>query len=131
LSGFPLPYTLEGYMQTNSADTVVWSIFRPILLYGASQPHLRSQYAEQYNLSIQRHLTKDLVLQVGYVGSQNHRLLATHDLNYGNAQTCNDLQTISDLTGDSSLACGPFYADSQFVISANDIPAGDTLHLPS
>ncbi|HMC28282.1 MAG TPA: carboxypeptidase regulatory-like domain-containing protein [Verrucomicrobiae bacterium] len=128
--GFQFPNPFNGILQTKPGDTVDWSIFRPILLYGEFQPHLRSQYAEQYNLSIQRQLTKDLVLQVGYVGSQNHRLLATHDLNYGNAQTCNDLQTISDLTGDSSLACGPFYADSPFGISANEIPAGVTLHLP-
>jgi hypothetical protein len=57
-------------------------------------------------------------------------LLATHDINYGNPQTCIDLQTISDLTGDSNLACGPFFADSSFSIAAGEIPAGVTLHLP-
>jgi len=36
----------------------------------------------QYNLTIQRELTKDMKLEVGYVGSQGHRLLATHDINY-------------------------------------------------
>ena len=52
-----------------------WALYRPILLYGQFQPHLRTQYSTQYNLNIQRELTKDLVLQVGYVGSQGHRLL--------------------------------------------------------
>jgi len=59
-------------------------MFRPILLFGQFQPNMRSQYSAQYNLTIERELTKDLKLQVGYVGSQGHRLLATHDLNYGN-----------------------------------------------
>ncbi len=106
-----------------------WSIYRPILLYGQFQPHLRTQYSAQYNLNIQRELTKDLVLQVGYVGSQGHRLLASHDVNYGNAQTCLDLQAISDSTGDTDLACGPFYADSVFQIPGGTVLPVD-LHLP-
>ena len=69
-------------------------------------------------------------LEVGYVGSQGHRLLATHDINYGKSQTCLDLNNISNLTGDASLACGQFFADSSFNIAAGEIPAGVTLHLP-
>jgi hypothetical protein len=57
-------------------------------------------------------------------------LLASHDLNYGNAQTCIDLHNISQATGDSSIDCGQFFADSSFAIAANQIPAGMTLHLP-
>lgn len=70
-------------------------------------------------------------VQIGYVGSQGHRLLATHDLNYGNPQTCIDLNNISNLTGDTSLTCGPYYADSAFAIQANEIPSGVQLHLPT
>ena len=69
-------------------------------------------------------------LELSYVGSQGHRLLATHDLNYGNPQTCLDLNNISNLTGDGNLACGQFYADSTFNIAAGEIPAGVTLHMP-
>ena len=87
-----------------------------ILLFGQFQPHLRTQSSTQYNLNIQRELTKDLVLQVGYVGSQGHRLLATHDVNFGNAQTCIDLNNISNIYGDDDLTCGQFFADSAFII---------------
>jgi len=69
---------------------------RPLLLFGELEPKLRSQYTAQYNLGIQHQLTKDMVLSVGYVGSQGHRLLATRDINFGNAQTCIDMQNISD-----------------------------------
>jgi outer membrane receptor protein involved in Fe transport len=124
------PNPFNGILNPPRGQPVDWSRFRPILLYGQFQPNLRSQYAAQYNFTVQRELVKDLLLQVGYVGSQGHRLLATHDLNYGNAQTCLDLQNISDLTGNADLACGPFYADSSFFIPAGTIPAGTTLHLP-
>ena len=64
------------------------------------------------------------------MGTQAHRLLASYDLNYGDAQTCLDLNSLSTLANDPSLACGPFYADSAFTIAAGEIPAGFTLHLP-
>jgi len=128
--GFQFPNPFNGILGNKAGDTVDWSVFRPILLYGEFQPHMRSQYAEQYNLSIQRELMRDLVLQVGYVGSQNHRLLATHDINYGLAQTCNDLQAIADFNNDPNQTCGPFYADSPYFIPAGDIIPEGGLHLP-
>jgi hypothetical protein len=91
---------------------------------------MRSQYSAQYNLTIERELARDLKLQVGYVGSQGHRLLATHDINYGNPQTCLDLYNISLATGDDSLFCGQYFADAPYFIPAGEIPAGMTLHLP-
>ena len=124
------PNPFNGILNPTPGQNIDWALFRPILLYGQFQPHLRTQYSDQYNLNIQHEIAKDLVLQVGYVGSQAHRLLASHDLNYGNAQTCIDLHNISQATGDSSIDCGQFYADSSFAIAANEIPAGMTLHLP-
>jgi hypothetical protein len=128
--GFQFPNPFNGILQTKAGDTVDWSIFRPILLYGEFQPHMRTQYTAQYNFSIQRELAKDLVLQVGYVGSQGHRLLATHDVNYGLAQTCNDLQAIADLNNDPNQSCGPFFADSPFFIPPSDVVPEGGLHLP-
>lgn len=119
-----------GIRNTLRGSSIDWSIFRPILLFGELQPKLRAQTTNQYNFGIQREISKDMVLSVGYVGSQGHRLLATHDLNYGNAQTCLDLQNISTLTGDTSIKCGPFASDNAFSIPAGEIPAGVTLHLP-
>jgi len=129
---FNTPYlTQGGDLKPNPFDGIItppkgqdpdWARFRSLLMYGQFQPHLRTQYSAQYNLNIQRELTKDLVLQVGYVGSQGHRLLASHDINYGNAGTCLALQAISDATDNPDLTCGQFYADSSFFI-----PGGTTL----
>jgi hypothetical protein len=103
---------------------VDWSIFRPTFAFGQQLPHQHSQYAEQYNFTIQRQLAKDIVVQIGYVGSEGHHLNINHDLNYGLAQTCLDLNQIP------GQSCGPFGADRRFHIPAGGIPAGVTLHLP-
>ena len=100
---------------------VDWSQFRPILLYGEFQPHLRSQYAEQYNFTIERQLTSDMLLRVAYVGTQAHHLLSIHDLNYGNTQTCLD---INNIPGQS---CGAFYSDTSYSFT---VPAGMKFHMP-
>jgi len=120
----------DGILHPQRGQPVDWSVFRPILLYGEFQPHMRTQYAAQYNLTIQREVQKDLLVQAGYVGSQGHRLLATQDLNYGQAQPCLDLNRLSTLTDNPALACGPFGSDSAYTVPANAIPAGFTLHLP-
>ena len=124
------PNPFNGILTPAPGSGVDWAAFRPIILFGELEPKLRSQYSAQYNFGITRELTRDTVLSVGYVGTQGHRLLATRDINYGNPQTCIDLQNISDLTGDANLACGPFFADSAFSIAAGEIPAGVTLHMP-
>jgi hypothetical protein len=133
-SVYPNPF--NGILNPPHGQPVDWSTFRPILMFGELQPNIRSQYAAQYNFNVQRELSGDMVLQAAYVGSQGHRLLATHDLNYGNAQTCLDLENISNFYSNSnpalasSFTCGPFYADSSFQIPANSIPAGMSVHLP-
>jgi len=128
--GNSAPNPFNGILNPPRGQSVAWENFRPILLYGQFAPHMRSQYAEQYNLSIQREIVRDLVFQVAYVGRQGHRLLATKDLNHGNAQTCLDLQSISNATGDGGLSCGQFLSDNSFFIPAGEIPNGMTLHLP-
>jgi Carboxypeptidase regulatory-like domain/TonB-dependent Receptor Plug Domain len=100
---------------------VDWSLFRPILLFGEFQPHLRTQYAEQYNLTVERQLTSDMLLRIAYVGTQAHHLLASQDLDYGNPQTCLD---INNIPGQS---CGTFSSDSAFSFT---VPAGMTFHMP-
>jgi len=133
--GTQKPNPFNGILDPPRGQPVDWALYRPLLLYGQFQPHLRTQYSTQYNLNIQRELTKDLVLQVGYVGSQGHRLLASHDINFGNAQSCIDLNNMANIYGDDNLTCGQFYADSSFFIPTDEggtptvAPPGG-LHLP-
>ena len=128
---YPNPFGLaslsgvNGILDPPRNQPVDWGMFRPITLFGQFQPHMRSQYSAQYNLTIQRQLTNDLKLEIGYVGSQGHRLLATHDVNYGNPQTCLD---IIDILGPDS--CGPYFADIGFSIPAGSVTGPNGLHLP-
>lgn len=131
------PNPFHGMLNPPPGQAVDWSLFRPILLFGQFLPHLRAQYSEQYNLTVQREIGKDMVVQVAYVGSQGHRLLITHDLNFSQAQTCLDIAALAsanpasvlDFSG-NPISCGPFGEDNGFVIQPNAIPAGSVFHLP-
>ncbi len=149
---FNLPYLSQGGTQTpnpfsgviNQTPTtpcavdpagppgcVDWSNFRSSIYFGEFQPNLKSQYAEQYNLTIERQLTKDMLLRVSYVGTQAHHLLASYDINYGHAETClglNNLPAGSVLPFPGGPApqpgtapCGPFGSDSQYFIQAGTV----------
>jgi outer membrane receptor protein involved in Fe transport len=105
---------------TGPAGCVDWSLFRPILLFGEFQPHLRTQYAEQYNLTLERQLSASMLLRVAYVGTQAHHLLASQDLDYGNTQTCLDLATYGQ-------GCSSYSADEPYSFT---LPAGAVFHMP-
>jgi hypothetical protein len=128
------PNPFNGILTPKPNQNVDWSVFRPILLFGEFQPHMRSQYSDQYNFTIQRELVKDLLLQVGYVGTQAHRLLATHDINYANPQTCLDIINISNANPaavtsfGSQASCGQFLEDNQYTVT---VPQGFRFHMPN
>ncbi len=128
-TAFPNPF--NGILNPPRGQPVDWSLFRPILLFGQAAKNPRTQYAEQYNLTIQREVAKNMVLQLAYVGRQGHRLLASQDLNPGNPKTCLDLQALSDSSTDpsvaASLACGPFFADTAYQFN---LPTGSVFHMP-
>jgi len=125
-AGGVIPNPFNGVLNPTPGKPVDWSVFRPILLFGQFPPNMRTQYSVQYNFGIQRQLRPDLVMQINYVGSQGHRLLAIHDINYANPQTCLDINTV--LGADT---CSTFGEDVTYNIPAGAIPAGMTFHLPN
>jgi carboxypeptidase family protein len=138
---FQTPNPFGGIITPTKGAPTDLSLFRPILLYGEFEPHLRSQDTTQYNLTIQRELTNSMMFQIGYVGSQGHRLLASHDINPSNPQTCLDMFNISQFYASqpqtpanqalaAAYGCGPTVEDSDWVLPANSIPAGFKLHMP-
>jgi len=139
--GFQLPNAFNpqggeftGIQNPKPGSPVDWSIFRPILLFGEFQPHMRTQYSDQYNFTIQQELARDLVLQVGFVGSQGHRLLATTDLNRATPQTCLDIISIANTNPanvtsyGAPASCGQFLEDNQYSVT---VPNGFNFHLPN
>jgi hypothetical protein len=126
-----------GIQNPKPGQPVDWSIFRPILLFGEFQPHMRTQYSDQYNFTIQRELARDLVLQVGFVGSQGHRLLATTDLNRATPQTCLDIIALASHNASNvssfftPASCGPFLEDNQYTVTLDPTAPISTFHLPN
>ena len=46
--------------------------------------HIRTPYMENYNLNMEQQIASRMVLQLGYVGSQGHRLFRFRDINQPN-----------------------------------------------
>ncbi len=63
--------------------------------------NIKTPYMENYNLNIQQQLGSKAVLQLGYVGSQGHRLWRFFDINQPDSATINacDLGTLPASTG--------------------------------
>ncbi len=119
------PNPFNGFITPTPGQPVDLSVFRPMLFYGDFQPHLRSQYTAQYNLTIQRQLGNNLMAQVGYVGSEGHRLLASHDINPSDPQTCLDINSVL-----GSGTCVPTGEDGQFIIPASAVAPAGGFHVP-
>jgi hypothetical protein len=119
-SGGTFPNPFHGILNPARGSLIDWSQFRPMTFFGQFPANLRLQYSDQYNLTIKRQLPGDVLFQIGYVGSQGHRLLASYEVNTGNPTTCNQLNV---LLGPNT--CGPFGEDSAYTIPAGTvIPAG-------
>lgn len=65
--------------------------------------NIKTPYIENYNLNLQHQFSRNAVLQVGYVGSQGHRLFRFFDLNQPNQATitASDLACNCPATGNS------------------------------
>ncbi len=136
-TGTVSPNPFNGILSPTPGTPQDWSSFRPMLLYGDFQPKMRTQYTAQYNFTIQRELARDLVMQIGYVGSQGHRLLASHDINAANPQTCLDIATLAQGNTPTSTVvssygaqatCGQFLEDNQYSVT---LPATNGSILPN
>ena len=82
----PNPFT--GILSPPPGTPRTGPVSVPCLLYGEFQPNMRTQYTAQYNLTIQRELAQRHRAATGLCRSQGHRLLASHDINAANPQTC-------------------------------------------
>jgi hypothetical protein len=115
---FSNPFT--GILNPPRGQPQDWSRFAGSVYFGQFPANMRSQYSDQYNLSIKRELPGNMLLQVAYVGSQGHRLLAMYELNPGNPYTCLDLAALGQ-------GCGPFGEDTVYRFS---LQPGQTIRLP-
>jgi hypothetical protein len=97
---FPFTFPTPGSPANKTLD---YSIYLPISFSPGYDIHNRLPYAEHYDLSIQRQLSRNTVLTLSYVGTQGHRLISQYDANPGDAALCLQLNQIG-----ATPTCGPF-----------------------
>src|SRR6267154_326181 len=88
---FPFTFPVPGAASNATLD---YSKYLPISFSPGYDIHNTPPYAEHYNLSIQRELSKSTVLTLAYVGTQGHKLIAQYDANPGDATLCLQLNQI-------------------------------------
>jgi hypothetical protein len=96
--------------------------FQPLLPINTSgfvylvEPNLRTPYVYQYNLSLERNLIADMVLEANYVGSSGHKLTSLIDINPMVLGTTNRLLNIPA----GNATCGSANANNPICYS--DLP---------
>jgi len=96
---FPFTFPTPGSPANKTLD---YSVYLPISYSPGYSIHNRMPYAEDYNLTVQRELTKSTVLTLAFVGTQGHKLISQFDANPGNAALCLQLNAEG-----ATPACGP------------------------
>ncbi len=86
---FPFKFPTPGSPANATLD---YSIYLPISYSPGFDIHNRLPYAEHYDFSIQRELSRNTVLTLAYVGTQGHRLISQYDAAPGNPALCLQLR---------------------------------------
>jgi hypothetical protein len=76
--------------------------------------HNKLPYAEHFNFSIQRELSKSTVLTLAYVGTEGHRLISQSEANPGDPALCMQLTA-------QGANCGPNGEQNFYTVGANTI----------
>jgi TonB-dependent Receptor Plug Domain/TonB dependent receptor len=110
LTFFSDPFGSTGTPNTFPSQPVNHNMdFANLLPFGGGSlffvnPHLKTPYTYQYNLSIQRQLARDAVLEVSYLGSSSHGLTGLQDVNPFVPGTTNRILNLG--SGDSTCVDG-------------------------
>ncbi len=97
---FPFTFPIPGSPANKTLD---YSVYLPITASPGYWHQNRMPYAEDYNFTFQRELTKSTVLTLAFVGTQGHKLISQYAANPGNAALCQQLNAAG-----ATPTCGPF-----------------------
>jgi hypothetical protein len=106
---FPFTFPTPGSPANKTLD---YSIYLPISFSPGYQTTNRLPYAEHYDLSIERELSRNTVLTLSYVGTQGHRLIAQYDPNPGDAALCLRLNQLG-----YTPVCGPHGQNTTYTLA--------------
>jgi Carboxypeptidase regulatory-like domain len=118
---FPFTAPVPGAPSNKTLD---FSVYEPFNFFPGYDTHNRLPYAEHFNLSIQRELSKSTVLTLAYVGTEGHRLITQNDANPGSAALCQQLTTEGaiDVTAGNTPGCGPGNENDVFQLPSAAAP---------
>jgi len=102
---FPFTFPTPGSPANATLD---YSTYLPLSYSPGYDIHNRLPYAEHYDLSIARELSKSTVLTLSYVGTQGHRLISQFDANPGDRRLCQQLNGLGAVDTSTGGGCEPF-----------------------
>ncbi len=117
--GQRFPFTVPTPGNPNNKN-INFGIYEPMSFFPGYDIKNRLPYAEHFNLSIQRELSKSTVLTLAYVGTEGHRLIEQEDVNPGNAALCMQLNALG-----ATPTCGPQGEQTTY-----QLPLGAALGVP-
>ena len=119
---FPFTTPIPG---SPANQTLSFAPYEPMTYFPGYDIHNRLPYAEHFNFSIQRELTKSTVLTLSYVGTEGHRLIAQTEANPGDPALCMQLtaQGYFDQTAQTT-GCGPTNENDVFAPTQGTVCAG-------
>ena len=119
---FPFTVPIPGSPANKTLD---FSVYEPLSYFPGYDIHNKLPYAEHFNFSFQRELSKSTVLTVSYVGTEGHRLIAQTEANPGDPALCEQLTA-------QGANCGPNGEQDTYTVGANTIyGTRDTLLNPN
>jgi hypothetical protein len=119
---FPFTAPVPGAPSNKTLD---FSVYEPFNFFPGYDIHNKLPYAEHFNLSIQRELSKSTVLTLAYVGTEGHRLITQREANPGSAALCQQLNApgsgVIDVTAGTN-GCGPGNENDVFQLPSATVP---------
>jgi len=119
---FPFTIPIPG---SPANKTLSFAVYEPMSYFPGYNIHNKLPYAEHFNFSIQRELSRSTVLTLSYVGTAGHRLISQQEANPGVAAFCQQLtaQGYYDQSA-NTLGCGPNAEQDVFAATSQTVCAG-------
>jgi Carboxypeptidase regulatory-like domain/TonB dependent receptor len=114
---FPVVFPPGNVSASNPDSNVNWSQYLPISSSPGYWYKNRLPYAEHYELSLERQLGSNSLLNISYVGTQSHRLLVLVEANPSVPAVCLSVNQPNQVAP-GTATCGPFAETGTFTTSS-------------
>ena len=118
---FPFTAPIPG---SPANQTLSFANYEPFSFFPGYDIHNKLPYAEHFNFTIQRELSKSTVLTLAYVGTEGHHLITQEEANPGNAALCMQLTAEGAMDTTAGVAgCQPNNENDVF-----QLPSGSSVY---